>query len=496
MSEPPEGSLAGLRVCLLTDQDLDQDPFPPGDWPCDPRPFLPQAEWSVATLEKARAVEQVVRLAGQGFDLFFNLCDGAWDEPRPGLEVVRTLERLGRPFTGADSAFYEPSREAMKRVCRAWGVETPAYSLVQGPEEVHRALDLLDFPMIVKHPSSYASTGMTRDSRVESADALRRQVRRMTDAYGGALVEEFVEGVEATVLVSEDPTGDAPTAYTPVRYRFPEGESFKHYDLKWVEFEGLRARPVEDPALADGLRNDAVRFFTGIRGTGYGRCDVRIDREGRRFMLEINPNCGLYYPPSAPASADLILHSDPAGHEGFTRRVVRAALARHARRRRPWEVRPRPGGDHGLFATRDLTPGNTILRFEERPHHLVTRTRVDACWNERKRRWFGAYAWPLTDEVWVMWSDDPEEWRPVNHACDPSAWVEGLDVVARRPLEAGDEITLDYATFMNEAMPPFSCACGSDTCRGTIRGDDHLQDFVARYGHHVSDYVARKRGMR
>ncbi len=38
--------LAGLRICLLTMQDLDQDPFPVDDWPCDPRPFLPEAQWN------------------------------------------------------------------------------------------------------------------------------------------------------------------------------------------------------------------------------------------------------------------------------------------------------------------------------------------------------------------------------------------------------------------------------------------------------------------
>ncbi len=42
-------------------------------------------------------------------------------------------------------------------------------------------------------------------------------------------------------------------------------------------------------------------------------------------------------------------------------------------------------------------------------------------------------------------------------------------------------------------MPDFECGCGSATCRGTIRGDDYLQDVVEPYDGHVSDYVARKR---
>ena len=60
----------------------------------------------------------------------------------------------------------------------------------------------------------------------------------------------------------------------------------------------------------------------------------------------------------------------------------------------------------------------------------------------------------------------------------------------------GDEITLDYATFYEDRMPAFECECGSPGCRGTIRGSDHLADFVERYGDHVSDYVRRKRAAR
>jgi D-alanine-D-alanine ligase len=95
-----------------------------------------------------------------------------------------------------------------------------------------------------------------------------------------------------------------------------------------------------------------------------------------------------------------------------------------------------------------------------------------------------------------MWSPDAEDWRPINHSCDPSAWLEGLDVIARRDLAPGDEITLDYATFCTEPLRAFPCACGAEECRGVVRGGDHLEDFVERYGTHLSDHVRRKREAR
>jgi D-alanine-D-alanine ligase len=114
-------------------------------------------------------------------------------------------------------------------------------------------------------------------------------------------------------------------------------------------------------------------------------------------------------------------------------------------------------------------------------------------WNAEQRQWFSQYAYPLTDEIFVSWSHEPEHWKPINHSCDPNAWLSGLDLVARKPIPAGSEITMDYATFCNEAMAEFECACGASDCRRIIRGTDYKESFMDRYGDHVSDYVRAKR---
>ena len=321
-----------MRICLLTTQDLDADPFPDDDWPCDPRPFLAEAEWTVAILEWPHAARQVRELARDAFDLYFNLCDGAADEEAPGIEVVRALERLGVPFVGATSIFYEPSRAKTKRVCRRLGIASPAHVMVAGEADVARAVDRLRFPMIVKHPNSYSSIDLSRASRVVTPAGLRRQVRKMLSRHGGAQVEEFIEGDECTVLVAENPDDPlAPTTYTPIRYRFPEGERFKHADLKWIDYDGMVGSPVTDADLAERLRDVSARLFVGLEGASFGRCDLRVDAEGTPFVLEMNANCGVYYPPADAGGADLCLLHDPAGHADFTRRLVEAALRRHAR---------------------------------------------------------------------------------------------------------------------------------------------------------------------
>jgi D-alanine-D-alanine ligase len=294
--------------------------------------------------------------------------------------------------------------------------------------------------------------------------------------------------------VAENPDDlSRPVTYVPVEFTFPEGERFKHSDMKWKDYHSMKEIPVTDSELGEQLRKVAADFFLGMRGASFGRCDLRMDAEGRLHMLEINPNCGVYYAPSDPGSADLALLNDPAGHQGFTDLLLRAAMARHARKQRGWEVLPDPGNGFATYATRDIARGECLMAFEGAPHILVTRSRVESGWDERRREWFRRYAWPLSDEVWVTWSEEPEEWRPINHSCDPNSWLDGLDLVARRPIRKGEEIRIDYATYGNNILAPFDCDCGSEMCRGRIREDDHLQPFLDRYEGHISSYVRQKR---
>ena len=487
-----------MKICVLDDSyEQSVTPFKQFDFLPDPIRYLDGHQCERHFLHKATAVRQVRELARQGFDVFLNLCDGAWEEDRPGIEVVQALEKLGLAFTGATSSFYEPSRETMKRVCHYWDIGTPAYVLAQNANDVELAAESLQFPVIVKHPNGYASIGLTKESRVETPDALRKQAGLTMEAFGGALIEEFVEGREFTVLIAENPEDEFdPIAYQPVEFRFPHGESFKHFDLKWKDYRKMSCVPCDDTDLACRLMDLSRRFFIGLGGTGYGRCDLRMNQRGELFMLEINPNCEAFYPPDDAGSADFILLNDPAGHRGFIDRIIQTALKRRRRQIRKWRVNRHPKGDFGMYASAPIAAGELIERYEEQPHVLVSKNHVLKYWNPGRQELFARYAYPLTDEVYVIWSDNPEHWKPINHSCDPNAWVDGLNLTARRQISAGEQITMDYATFCNESLEEFACACGSPDCRGVVRGTDYRKAAIARYGDHVSDYVRARRRKR
>lgn len=280
-------------------------------------------------VEKQTAVKQVTAAIKKGYDLFVNLCDGAWDEDRPGVEVVLTLERAGVAFTGATSKFYEPSRAAMKLVSHYMGVRTPIGFFCRTETQINEAANVLKFPVIVKHYNSYGSIGMTKDNRVETREKLWPIAKKMIDEFGECLVEEFIVGREFTVLVAEnaeDPND--PTCFRPIEFKFPENESFKHFNLKWVGYQAMTAVPVDDAKIELRLREMASRVFRGLRGSGYGRCDIRMNEQGDLFLLEMNPNCGVFYPVAEPGSADFILQIDPRGGPFFVDLIFKSALKR------------------------------------------------------------------------------------------------------------------------------------------------------------------------
>lgn len=82
----------------------------------------------------------------------------------------------------------------------------------------------------------------------------------------------------------------------------------------------------------------------------------------------------------------------------------------------------------------------------------------------------------------------------MNHCCDPNTIFihDGL-MIATRDIEAGEEVTYDYATSESgtSSHMPFQCACGKGACRGTITGEDFLKPEVrAKYAGHFSSMIA------
>jgi D-alanine-D-alanine ligase len=300
------------------------------DVPYDPSPHMNGLKWKHYEVNPKNVERQIRDLLNEGVDVFFNLCDGTPDDALSGIGLVQIMEKLGAAFTGADSNFFDPSRPEMKAYAKKSNVPTPNWVMVDRVEDVERVAKRLRFPVLVKPPHGYASIGIRRDSRCENMEQLKIQVEREIEEFGRALLEEFIEGREFTCLIAENPDDPHnPITFKPVEFIFPTGESFKHYNMKWVEYEKMNVAPVNNLRIEKVLREQTTRLFKAMDGNGYARCDYRMAADGTIYMLEINPNCGIFYAPHEPGSADFSLINDPVyNHQKFLKLIIRSAQKR------------------------------------------------------------------------------------------------------------------------------------------------------------------------
>jgi len=318
-----------MRVCILSDED------PQG---LDPTPFMNGYEWEMITMTDP--VRDVIRALAESnkYDVYLNMCEGYEeddedkddDEPRyQGIEVVEALEALNLPFTGADSTCYDPSREEMQTAAEQYGVRFARGYQVGRIEEAERLARNLAYPIMVKHPKSYGSTGMIKESRVDTPEQLRAQVERVCSLFGAARMEEFIVGKEFNVLVVDNPDDlSKPICYPAAELVFPPGEEFWHVDVKWNYDVPFDFKQVTDPELVARLHDIARRMYLAMGVAGYARCDIRMNEQGELCILEINPNAGIMFKPEEYGPADYMILYDPQGYKGFFDRIFRVAFLR------------------------------------------------------------------------------------------------------------------------------------------------------------------------
>ena len=469
----PEHETHTMKICVLQpDYSTTGVDYRNYDPPRNLAKLLPGDSVDHVFLNKLTVYRQLKELGKKGYDVFVNLCEGYLEWEIPSIDVIQTMDLLNLPYTGPSVRLYDPPKELMKYVAYCEGVRTPAYVLLESLEDIQTCCSALKYPMFVKPAKAGDSLGVDASSLVHNIGELQSKASAIMEEYGPLLVEEYIAGREFTVLVAAAPDGKAATAYKPVEYVFPEGLEFKTYALKTSELHPDCNLPCDDARLDKQLRRAALKVFRGFGGVGYARLDFRVNARNQIFFLEINFACSVFYTDGYEGSADYILQNDPAGASGFLRQIIAEGIARHRRRLKKYVLQGNAIAGYGIYASQDIKAGELIFAGEERAQRLVTRSHVEQNWNIGEQRMFRRYAYPVSHEVFLLWDDNPSEWAPQNHSCAPNTGYRGLSVIALRKIRAGEELTLDYATFLDESAESFECKCGAPNCRGVIEGSE------------------------
>ncbi len=464
-------SWENLKICVLQPDystcDVDYKDYDP---PRDLSHLIPSAKFDHVLLNKLTTYKQLKELKKNNYDIFVNLCEGYLEWEVPSIDVIYFLELLNMPFTGPTSLLYDPPKELMKYVAYTEGVSTPEYVLIEDKKQnIESLCSKLRYPLFVKPHKAGDSLGVDHSSLVQNIDELKQKANAIIDEYAPLLVEEYVEGREFTVMLAAN-HGKEPIVFHPVEYIFPEGFQYKTYSLKTSELHPNANIPVAEENICVRLQDAAKKIFKAFQGVGYARLDFRMNAEGELFFLEINFTCSVFYKDGYEGSADYILKYDGYGQANFLKHIIAEGIARHKQKQKKYYVKGSPIAGYGIYAADKINNNDVVFKGEELSQRIVTKRHVEENWDVNQKEIFRKYAYPLSKEVFLLWDNNPCEWAPQNHSCSPNTAYNGLNVVATRNILKDEELTLDYASFLDENMEPFNCQCGAPNCRGFITG--------------------------
>jgi len=152
------------------------------------------------------------------------------------------------------------------------------------------------------------------------------------------------------------------------------------------------------------------------------------------------------------------------------------------------ELRPSLLDGCGVFAIEPFAPGEIVAVIGGKIYTTEEIQRIgEAVPNLRRYKWGVAPGYHIgSAELFEI--DDA---KCLNHNCEANCGIKGQTIVAaRRAIDRGEEMTIDYDTFELEP-DPFECRCGSSACRGRVVTGTAWQDtlFVKRNRDFLSYFV-------
>ena len=278
-----------------------------------------EAEWKMEydVVETLREMGHTVRVLGVNDDLtgirsaveefkphiVFNLMEAFAGVTTFDQNVVSYLELLHLPCPGCNPRGLILARDKAlsKKLLAYHRIRVPEFIVVR-PGRKAVVPKRLTFPMIVKSLFFEASAGISQASVVENHDQLARRVSFIHEKLGtAAIVEQFVDGRELYVGVLGNERLEVFPVWEMSFDKMPDNRwKIATERVKWsTQYQKkhgiMTDRADVEPALTEQLQRIAKRSYRALDLNGYARIDVRMDDDGRMYVLEANPNPNLAY---------------------------------------------------------------------------------------------------------------------------------------------------------------------------------------------------------
>lgn len=246
-------------------------------------------------------------------DVVFNLLEDFHDVPIYDMNVVSYLEILRTPYTGCNPRGLLLARDkALSKTLLSYHrVPVPDFAVFRLGRAVRRPRRL-GFPLIVKSLTKEGSEGIAQHSVVDSDERLAERVRFVHERLGThAIAERYVDGRELYVGVLGNERLQVFPVWELLFDNLPEDapriatERVK-WSRKYQEKVGVRTAAAENlpDELVSRIERLCKRIYRTLQLSGYARIDLRLDADGRVFVLEANPNPQIAYGEDFAESAE------------------------------------------------------------------------------------------------------------------------------------------------------------------------------------------------
>lgn len=274
-----------------------------------------QAQYFSARLESVEAIKKFSP------DLCFNSGEGYYGASREA-QMPAILDTLQLPYTcaGVLGMSLSHNKHIAKRMFRCAGLPTANFFVM------HDLSDLSDhnlrYPLFLKPAFEGSSIGINENAKVHNYEEFVKQVQWVWDTiHADILVEEYIDGREFTIGILGEEVLPIVEIVSPTGF-------YSNEQKEDLESEVYRVCPAH---LSAEKTAEFQRLALSAKHTleleDICRMDLRMDAEGKPYILEVNP-IPLMHPD--PEQASLVYAARARGYtyKDIIQKIIESASTR------------------------------------------------------------------------------------------------------------------------------------------------------------------------
>ncbi len=252
----------------------------------------------VRTLAVDRNVERTIsKINNYAPDVIVNFIESIEGISTYEYCMAGLFELMKTEFTGCSALCLGNclNKWRAKNILRANQINTPKAYVIENLNSLNEKSFRLKFPVILKLLTEDASIGISEYSVVKSFDELLSHSKFLFETYKQKIIaEEYIEGRELNVAI----LGQRVLPISEILFDgLPDGlPKIVTYEGKWIAesiyYENTKPKCPAELSAQTKKRVEAIalKAFNALGCRDYARVDIRLDKNGIPFVIEVNPN--------------------------------------------------------------------------------------------------------------------------------------------------------------------------------------------------------------